>query len=465
MADIDIGAELLEKIRKDFEQGCKNDKYVQLRLKKIADGTADFDDAARLSQMLGSRITVSISRYVKPENLPDGRLYYNIADTILNGTLKDNYDIINSVCADVQKNLDRRLGINIKPQKADFPQERVNALVNSVSDEKADWETIRRRLDAPVRNITESFYSDYVETNADFRSKSGLDVYIVRTDHNGCCDWCKGLAGRYRYPDDIPKDVYRRHDNCTCTVTYENGKQRQDVWSKNTWTADEETLGRRKELADKKPTVLTKEQAALREREVQEKYKKKVDISGESDIIKERNKKPVTKITDKAVERVQNVKIQGYTDEQCEFIQNQHKELLRYSRDNNENKEVAFIFDNSFAKRKEFLGDDDRLDFGNELYGNELFVMHNHPRNSSFSDTDIAFLLGKDNIKSLSVVKNNGAVEILAKTDNYRKDELILDFKRQYKKFVKTGSDAEIDKAVRKFIERNEEGLQWTKNR
>lgn len=290
----DIGAELLEKIRKDFEKSCKGDGYIQAALKKVEAGTASFEDTAMLSQSLGYRLTSAIKQYVKPENLPDGRLYYNIADTILSGTLKDNYDIINSVCADVQKNPDRRLGINIKPQKADFPQERVNALVNSVSDEKADWETVRRRLDAPVRNITESFYSDYVETNADFRSKSGLDVYIVRTDHNGCCDWCRGLAGRYRYPYDVPKDVYRRHDNCTCTVTYENGKQRQDVWSKNTWTADEETLDRRKELADKKPTVLTKEQAALREREVQEKYKKKVDISGESDIIKTEEVKAMT---------------------------------------------------------------------------------------------------------------------------------------------------------------------------
>jgi len=190
-----------------------------------------------------------------------------------------------------------------------------------------------------------------------------------------------------------------------------------------------------------------------------------VDKSEKSDIIKERSKAPITKITDKAIERVPKVDINGYTDEQCRFIQQQHKELLKYARDNNENKEAAFVFSNDLSSRKEFLGKAEGLDFRNKLQGKDLFVMHNHPRNSSYSDTDIVFMLSHDVVNSLSIVGNDGTVEVISKTDNYRKDKLILDFKRQYKKYVKTGSDVEIDKAVRKFIERNKEGLQWTQKR
>lgn len=51
-----------------------------------------------------------------------------------------------------------------------------------------------------------------------------------------CCEWCTKIAGRYVYGEE-PRDVFRRHDNCGCTVTYENGKQRQDVWSKKSWEA------------------------------------------------------------------------------------------------------------------------------------------------------------------------------------------------------------------------------------
>ena len=127
-----------------------------------------------------------------------------------------------------------------------------------------------------------------------------------------------------------------------------------------------------------------------------------VDKSVKSDImISEQSKKPITVITDKAIENVPQVKIDGYTGEQCELIQQNHKDLLKYSRDNNDSKEVAFVMDSSLSSRKEFLGSDDKLDFGNELYGKDLFVMHNHPRNSSFSDRDIRFIIGNDNIRTL----------------------------------------------------------------
>ena len=33
------------------------------------------------------------------------------------------------------------------------------------------------------------------------------------------------------------------HDNCDCTVTFENGRKRQDVWSKREWEAPEADAG------------------------------------------------------------------------------------------------------------------------------------------------------------------------------------------------------------------------------
>lgn len=184
--------------------------------------------------------------------------------------------------------------------------------------------------------------------------------------------------------------------------------------------------------------------------------------SGSGIIIKEQSKKPITEITDKAIESVPKIKIDGYTDEQCELIQQHHKDLLKYSRDNNDSKEVAFVMDSSMSRRKEFVGSDDKLDFGSELYGKDLFVMHNHPRNSSFSDTDIAFILGSDNVRSLSIVKNNGSVEVLTKTMSFNKEKAINEFRRSYKKYVKIGNDLEVDKAIERFIIKYKEGILWT---
>ena len=189
-----------------------------------------------------------------------------------------------------------------------------------------------------------------------------------------------------------------------------------------------------------------------------------VDKSVKSDImISEQSKKPITVITDKAIENVPKVKIDGYTGEQCELIQQNHKDLLKYSRDNNDSKEVAFVMDSSLSSRKEFLGSDDKLDFGNELYGKDLFVMHNHPRNSSFSDRDIRFIIGNDNIRTLSVIKNNGNIEVLSKSGIYEKERALIELRRCYKKYVNRGTDEEINKAISAFLKNNKGMFEWTK--
>lgn len=252
----DIGAELLEKIRAEFQKSCKADKYIQSVLKKIDGGTAKMEEVALLSKQLGFRVSQAIGAHVNVAALPDGKMYYNIADTILTGVLKDNYDVINSAAAECQKALDSQTGINITPQQAAFPTERVQAVVNAASVPDIAEEVMIRRMTAPAQNITESFYNDYVQKNVKLRSDAGLDCYIIRNDHGGCCKWCSKLAGKYHYPEDVPKDVYRRHDNCGCTVTYLNGRKAQNVWDKTKWNVSDDELERMKKAGAREPVRL-----------------------------------------------------------------------------------------------------------------------------------------------------------------------------------------------------------------
>ena len=230
----DIGAELLEKIRAYFKKKCQGDAYIQSVLGKVAAGTAQMEEISLLSQSIGFRASQAISEYVNVAALPDGKMYYNIADTILSGVLKDNYEIINSAAAECQRALDRKMGINIEPQRAPYPAERVQAVAGAASAPDISEEKMVRRMTSPVEDISKSFYDDYVKTNVEFRSNAGLDCYVIRTNHNTkgtCCDWCDRLAGKYHYPE-VPEEVYHKHHMCTCTVTYVNGRKAQDVWSK-----------------------------------------------------------------------------------------------------------------------------------------------------------------------------------------------------------------------------------------
>lgn len=154
-------------------------------------------------------------------------------------TLKEQYAPINSVCGQVQRSLDRKTGLNLTPQKSEFPLERVQTLAHSLTDPTVSDETIQRRARAGTETIILSIHDDYIEENTKFRTKAGIKCYITRTTDGKCCPWCTSIAGRYEYGKE-PPDIYRRHDNCTCSVTFENGRERQNVWSKRKWEVKDE---------------------------------------------------------------------------------------------------------------------------------------------------------------------------------------------------------------------------------
>ena len=189
--------------------------------------------------------------------------------------------------------------------------------------------------------------------------------------------------------------------------------------------------------------------------------------SGKSGIIIEKSKKPITPITDKAISRIPKVDIEGYTEEQCLEIQKQHKELLKFSKEQNENKEVAFVLKNDVSKMitEPIKGTDEKIDFGSALQGKDLFVMHNHPRNSSYSLNDIIEFIKNDSIKTFTIVKNDGNIEVLTKLKGYDRLSLLTELQRMGKKRIKTGSDSEYRKVIDKFLSKHQEGglFEWKK--
>ena len=201
--------------------------------------------------------------------------------------------------------------------------------------------------------------------------------------------------------------------------------------------------------------------------EVTQDSQKTKKIMSEGVVLKEKDKNsgtPIAPITEKSIEKVPLINISGYNDEYCEYVQRKHKELLEYSRDNNAGNEVAFIVDKDMVEREPIIGDDEKISFG-ELYGRDLFIMHNHPRNNSYSIDDIVEFFGGSNVKSLSIVKNNGKVEVLTKLMEYDRMTTIKELDRMIRKNIKTGSDSEYRAIVNKFLSKYVElgVIEWLK--
>lgn len=180
-----------------------------------------------------------------------------------------------------------------------------------------------------------------------------------------------------------------------------------------------------------------------------------VDNPKKSGIIKEENKKDITIITETAINKIQKISIPGLSDEQNEYVYHQHRSLLMFSRDNNSSNEVAYVFCNDFSERFPFLGDDDSINFGTALSGkgDNIFVMHNHPRNSSFSRADVKEFLYNNSIKTLSVVKNNGGVEIITKENEYNQRDAVVREQRFERDFAPNKTNREYADMVARLLQ------------
>ena len=224
------------------------DKLLAKLREKIEAGLGTFKDTTdycnRSAELLGRLFSENVLSMSDVERITAN-------DTLL----KDRYKDINDLLDKVQRTVDKKQGINIRPQHAPFNQERADQIGRALTDKTVSEETIQRRAGSAPATMTRAMQDDYVEENAKFRSDAGLKTYLVRVTDGDCCEWCTKVAGRYEYGTE-PHDIYRRHDNCGCSVTYENGRQRQNVWTKKTWEVPVEDAGA------PEPVRLTKEQAA-----------------------------------------------------------------------------------------------------------------------------------------------------------------------------------------------------------
>lgn len=453
----DIGIELHDKIKAAFDARCGKDSVLSRIKRKIENGTATMEDTSVYARRMGELLRKSIESTTKPDDLPGEKMYFNIAQSILEPLLHDNYDDVNTICEEVQSALDAKKGIGLKSQKADFPAERIRAAIGGAAVKDTAEHAIQV-LGRTAENITGSFQSDYVKKNAEFRSKAGLTCYIERKDGHNCCDWCSKLAGRYRYPDEVPKDVYRRHDNCTCDVSYVSEKGRQNVHSKR-W-ANEQAKAQRIAYAASlpKPMKLTRAEAQAKQSEIL--AQRRLTYEAKRGIINEKSNKPIIAITDSAIQNVKYVGIYGYTEEQSKAIQRQHKELLKIARDKNNNFEVALALNNNLEAGNPLFGRDNDVEFG-LLNGTNLTVLHNHPRGSGFSANDLKFFCQCDQVKTLTIVKNNGQVEYITKSESFDPKILSIEYARMHKKMIKRGTIDEYDKLINKLLTTSKSGVIW----
>ena len=249
--DKDIVPGLLELIEKEFDEKTYNSEVVKKAIQALRNKTATYKDAHEFAIEIGEILADIFKTHISVEILPNGQMYFNIADRILNATMKKNFDLITGYVVDVQSELNHAAGIKLKGQMPKLNQNRIDGMVERLSTE--EFEKVKWILDEPIKNFSQSIIDDTARANMTFQSKAGLKPKLKRVVVGNCCDWCREIEGTYDYGD-APYNIYQRHRYCRCRVEFYPGDGKaQDSHTKE-WRDPErnEKIEARKKIGIKK---------------------------------------------------------------------------------------------------------------------------------------------------------------------------------------------------------------------
>ena len=208
----DIVPNLLDDLKKEFASKYKSNKKIPklLEAKNHANAYLYAQEVGDiLAEVFDSKLSASI--------LPEGKMFFNIAERILNETLGNNHKLVTDYAVELQTALNKEAGIGLKPKTNKINQDRIDGLVNRLSTED-NFDEVKWILKDPVANFSRSVMDDFIMTNADFHAKAGLKPKLTRYVNSEHCEWCDKLAGTYDYP--VDRIIYARHENCDCVVEY-----------------------------------------------------------------------------------------------------------------------------------------------------------------------------------------------------------------------------------------------------
>ncbi|WHM78524.1 hypothetical protein OPT59_07690 [Streptococcus dysgalactiae subsp. equisimilis] len=282
----DVLPNLLKSVRQDFEKYFGESDVVTKAFAELQAKKATYKTVNEFAIEVGQLLSLALAGSVTSDKLPDGKMYYNIAKRLLYETLGRNYELISGYARDVQQILNEQSKINVKVQRPQLNQDKIDGLVNRLDSEPV-FDDVKWLLGEPIVNFSQSIVDDSIKANSEFQYRAGLTPRIIRKASGHCCDWCQQVVGIYKYPD-VPKDIWRRHGHCKCTVDYDpkTGKI-QDVWSK-TWrkTDQNDKIEKRKKI-DKSVKMSKSRKRALELGIERNQIKKQLFKKSEDNIIKE----------------------------------------------------------------------------------------------------------------------------------------------------------------------------------
>lgn len=145
-------------------------------------------------------------------------MYYNIANEIVNDSLKTDYKSVQKVCTIAQKNKNKSMGLGIGVKDEEIDQENIDSIIDMISADD-DYDNHATLFEMACATFAKHVVDRNMKCNADFHKSLGLKVLIVRIADSNGCEWCASQAGTYDISK-APNDIWGRHNDCNCSIDY-----------------------------------------------------------------------------------------------------------------------------------------------------------------------------------------------------------------------------------------------------
>lgn len=127
----DIVPKLQKSVLSDFYSMVEEDNKMQAILTG-KDKRATLTQVSKHAERLGEYAVRSLEKNLTDETLPDGTLYWNIAKGAIPPLMREVQNLAINMAVTIQKREDEKTGIGLKPVRAPFNQERIEAVMNKV---------------------------------------------------------------------------------------------------------------------------------------------------------------------------------------------------------------------------------------------------------------------------------------------------------------------------------------------
>lgn len=205
-----------EDIRQPFLDAIANDRTAQALLEQINSGTGTYSTASAYAARVGDCLAQVLRRYAPGVDISEWDI-----ENLIPGSLGLDHAIVVEACETVQEALNADASIGMRFIEPTFDKDRVYGIVAELRD-NPEFTNIEATFYDQIANFSQNVVDEAIRANASTMNRAGISSRVIRVAESKACRWCRDIAGSYDYRDvrDKGNDVWRRHENCRCTIDY-----------------------------------------------------------------------------------------------------------------------------------------------------------------------------------------------------------------------------------------------------